>query len=104
MLQPSIGTNLFKYQSDDAADCIEPKRAFFSFVLAKNLKKFLEILRVYEFPIAGSTTGKATLQSKFVFLSVHPNGFYWGHQCSWSLTSANSMQVSIIHSYNQNRK
>ena len=23
----------------------------------------------------------------------HPNGFYWGHKCSWTLTPAKSMQV-----------
>ena len=34
----------------------------------------------------------------------HPNGFYWGHQCSWTLTPANSMQVSIMQSENCNRK
>ena len=27
---------------------------------------------------------------------IHPNCFYWGHQCSWTLTPANSMQVSIM--------
>ena len=26
----------------------------------------------------------------------HPNGFYWGNQCSRTLTPANSMQVSIM--------
>ena len=34
----------------------------------------------------------------------HPNGFYWGHQCSWTLTPANSMQVSIMQFDNCNRK
>ena len=24
----------------------------------------------------------------------HPNGFIWEHQCSWTLTIANSMQVT----------
>ena len=28
----------------------------------------------------------------------HPNGFYWGHQCSWTLTPANSLQVTIMQS------
>ena len=28
----------------------------------------------------------------------HHYGFYWGHQCSWTHTAANSMQVSIIQS------
>ena len=23
----------------------------------------------------------------------HPSDFYWGHQCSWILTSENSMKV-----------
>ena len=34
----------------------------------------------------------------------HPNGFYWGHQCSWTLAPANSMQVSIMQFDNCNRK
>ena len=34
----------------------------------------------------------------------HPNCFYWGHQCSWILTPANSMQVSIMQFDNCNRK
>ena len=34
----------------------------------------------------------------------HPNGFYWGHQCSWTLTPANSMQVSIMQFDKSNRK
>ena len=33
-----------------------------------------------------------------------PNSFYWGHQYSWTLTPANSMQVSIMQSDNCNRK
>ena len=30
----------------------------------------------------------------------HHNGFYWGLQCSWTLTPANSMQVSIMQMKN----
>ena len=33
-----------------------------------------------------------------------PYGFYWGHQCSWTLTPANSMQVSNMQSDDSNRK
>ena len=36
----------------------------------------------------------------FVYLTpttYHPNGFCWGHQCSWTLTPANSMKVSSMH-------
>ena len=33
-----------------------------------------------------------------------PSGFYWSHECSWTLTSANRMQVSNIQSYDHNRK
>ena len=33
-------------------------------------------------------------QSTFKKPNSHPNGFHWGHQCSWALTPANSMQVS----------
>ena len=28
--------------------------------------------------------------------TAHPNGFYWGHQCSWTLTPANNMQCFYI--------
>ena len=34
----------------------------------------------------------------------HHNDFYWGRQCSWTLTLANSMQVSIMQFDNCNRK
>ena len=34
----------------------------------------------------------------------HPNGFYQGHQCSWTLTPANTIQVSIMQFDNCNRK
>ena len=33
--------------------------------------------------------------------SLPPVGFYWSHQCSWTLTTANSMQVSITPSDNR---
>ena len=48
-----------------------------------------------------------TTDTKFtVFITPlsHPNGFYWVHQCSWSLAPANSMQVSNIQSDDCNRK
>ena len=35
----------------------------------------------------------ATLKPCFYQPRSHPNGFYWGQQCSWTLTPANSMQV-----------
>ena len=28
--------------------------------------------------------------------TAHPNGFYWGHQCSWTLTPANNTQYFYI--------
>ena len=36
----------------------------------------------------------------------HRNGFYWGHQCSWTLTltPANSVQVPNMQDYDPNRK
>ena len=34
----------------------------------------------------------------------HQNGFYWGHQTSWTLTPVNSMQVTIEQSDDSNRK
>ena len=33
----------------------------------------------------------------------HPDGFYWGHQCSWTLAAANSMQVSNMQSDDRQR-
>ena len=38
------------------------------------------------------------------FYNPHPNGFCWGCQCSWTLTPANSMQVSNMQSNDCNRK
>ena len=32
----------------------------------------------------------------FIKPHSHPNRFYWGHQYSWTLTPAKSMQVSIM--------
>ena len=32
----------------------------------------------------------------FIKSNSHHDGFYWGHQCSWTLTPANNMQVSNI--------
>ena len=34
----------------------------------------------------------------------HPNEFYWGHQSSWTLIPAYSMQVSIMQSDDRNRR
>ena len=34
----------------------------------------------------------------------HPNGLYWGHQRSWTLTPANSTQVSNMQYEDYNRK
>ena len=34
----------------------------------------------------------------------HPDGFYWNHQCSWTLTSANSMRVYIMQTDDCYRK
>ena len=39
----------------------------------------------------------------FIKPHSHPNGFYWGHQCSWTLTLAKSMKVSIMQSDDRNR-
>ena len=40
----------------------------------------------------------------FIMPHSHYNGFYEGHQYSWTLTPANSMQVSIMQPDNCNRK
>ena len=40
----------------------------------------------------------------FIKLHSHPDGFQWGHQCSWTLTTVNSMQVSIMQPDDCNRK
>ena len=37
-------------------------------------------------------------QLVFIKPCSHPSGFYWGHQCSWTLTRVNSMKISIIQS------
>ena len=29
----------------------------------------------------------------------HPNSFYWAHQCSWTLSSSNNMQVGRLNSW-----
>ena len=36
--------------------------------------------------------------------NYRPNGFYWGHQCSWTFTPANSMQAFIMQSDDCNMK
>ena len=40
----------------------------------------------------------------FIISHSHPSAFYWGHQCSWTLTLANSMQASIMETFVCNRK
>ena len=39
----------------------------------------------------------ATFECFLIFLKPHShrNGFYWGHQCSWTLTPANRMQAKF---------
>ena len=32
----------------------------------------------------------------------HPTDFYWDHQGSWTPTSATTIQISIIQSYDRN--
>ena len=39
-----------------------------------------------------------TLRYKSPTLTLMAYGFYWGRQCSWTLTTANSMQVSNMQS------
>ena len=62
--------------------------------------------------VAGSGPGPSTNRSKSsqslceceICFSPTPtltNGFYWGHQCSWTLTPANNIQVSIMQSDNR---
>jgi len=41
------------------------------------------------------SNGQKQFEKCFLKPHSHPNGFYWGHQCSWTLTPDNSMQVSI---------
>ena len=40
----------------------------------------------------------------FIKSHSHPYGFYWDLECSWTLTPANSMQVSKMQSDGCNRK
>ena len=56
-------------------------------------------IRIFTF--CKSTEKTQPLTSAVVY---SPNGFYWGHQCSWTLTPTNSMQVSIVQFDNCNRK
>ena len=43
------------------------------------------------------------ISQMLLLLKPHSNGLYWGHQCSWTFTRANSKQVSIMQSFNHNR-
>ena len=36
----------------------------------------------------------ASIRSLYITPHSHPNGFNWGHQCLWTLTPGNSMEVS----------
>ena len=51
-------------------------------------------------------TGLDSTKQFVLFLKPqsHPSGFHWGHQCSWTLTPANIMQISIMQSDDGNRK
>ena len=42
-----------------------------------------------------------SLRYKNPTLTLMAYGFYWGRQCSWTLTTANSMQVSNMQSNDQ---
>ena len=45
------------------------------------------------------------LTRTLVFITPqHPNGFYWGHQCSWTFAQANGMEVSNMQSDDCKRK
>ena len=44
------------------------------------------------------------IQQLFFMPLAHGYDFYWGRQCSWTLTPANSMQVSSMQFDNCNRK
>ena len=66
------------------------------YLIFKHLIKRPNLLYYVQFAIA-----------KYSFLlksPIPPDGFYWGHQCSWTLTPANSMQASIMQFDNCNRK
>ena len=43
--------------------------------------------------------GLAILGAYFYKPQTRTSGFYWGRQCSWTLTSVNSIEASNIHSF-----
>ena len=45
-----------------------------------------------------------TLLLFFIYPAFNLNEFYWGHQCPWTLTLANSMQVSNMRSDSRTKK
>ena len=52
-----------------------------------------------------SSGHKSLWQQFFLIIShYHLNGFYWRHQCSWTLIKANCIQVFIMQSDDCNRK
>ena len=55
-------------------------------------------------PTETNIVKRSLLAAHFFKPHYHPYGFYWGHQCSWTLTPANSMQVSIMQFDNFNKK
>ena len=52
-----------------------------------------------------AVNGHLQIQTVFYFITPTPTliGFYWRHQCSWTLTPANNMQVHNMQSDDHNR-
>ena len=70
----------------------------------KNWATFYSNIWSHWVPMTSTHHSFISLPASF-FIKPHyySNGFYWGHQCSWILTTGNSMQVSNIQSDNHNR-
>ena len=96
-----------------------PKRLFGRLKPVVNFAKLLEEIQIFD--VLNQTLFDDllfTLTPAFIYLFIfiyaliitfliihsHLCGFYWGRQCSWAHTPANSMQASNRQSFNCNRK
>ena len=84
----------FYREFDSRIEVLKTRRPNFHFVSTQLRTRF----------VLGLCYLPNTIMIFFIKPHSHPNGFYWGQQCSWTLTPANSMQVSIMQFDNCNRK
>ena len=86
LIQSYIGHFIHRVETDIQKNVI---LGLASFHLLKELFQLLQV-RIY-------CCKKVHLKYPFYNPHSHPSGFYWGHQCLWTLNSAYSMrQVSSI--------